>query len=121
MALGRPTPLLQLSREEREPLECLRRRPTSAQPCACGPAVVLACVQGKATRSCPANALEPTHVGSGGRFDGVAAGWPARRSAPGGIAQDRDEEVERLLLLTLENGCRMPPIGPRHPWRSAAT
>src|SRR5713101_979550 len=47
MALGRPIPPLQLSREERETLERWVRRPKSAQALALRARVILACAQGK--------------------------------------------------------------------------
>ena len=49
MALGRPIPPLQLSREKRETLERWVRRPSSARALCLRAGIVLACAQGETT------------------------------------------------------------------------
>src|SRR5271168_728580 len=104
MTQGRPIPLLQLNREERETLERWSRRHTTAQALALRCRIVLACAEG----------LSNTAVA--GRLPGTiqtVGKWRQRfverrleglldEPRPGAPRQIGDEAVERVLTLTLE-------------------
>jgi len=92
MARGRPIPLLQLSREERETLERWSRRHTTAQALALRCRIVLACA---------AEQYGGGWASAGDHADGgqVAAGDEPRPGAPRQIG---DAAVEQVLTWTLE-------------------
>jgi len=108
MRLGRPIPLLSLSREERETLQNWARRPTSAQALAQRARVVLACAEGQSnTAVARAMSLTKPTVGKwrsrfvARRLDGLLD-----EPRPGAPRKISDADVERVLTLTLE---KRPP------------
>ena len=105
MPLGRPIPLLQLSREERETLEAWARRPKSAQALAQRARLILACAQGKSNTQ----VAQQMHVSKP-----TVGKWRSRFMArrldglldvprPGPPRHITDAHVERVLRLTLES------------------
>ena len=89
MALGRPIPPLQLSREERETLERWVRRPSSAQALL-GPHRAGLCARRKQHPGGATHAREQTYGGQmAWPVRGAAPRWPARRTAPGSTAPDQ--------------------------------
>lgn len=104
MALGRPIPPLQLSREERESLERWVRRRKSAQALALRARVILACAQGRtSTEVARQMRLSKPTVGKwrsrfvARRLDGLLD-----EPRPGAPREISDAAVERVLTLTLE-------------------
>src|SRR5258708_5135326 len=111
MTRGRPIPLLQLSREERETLERWSRRHSTAQALALRCRIVLACAEGL-SNTAVAERLPGTLQNVGKwrqrvverRLDGLL---DERR--PGAPRKIGDESVERGLTVTLE---KRPPDAP---------
>jgi transposase len=104
MALGRPIPTLQLSREERETLERWVRRPTSAQALCLRARIVLACAQGRSnTQVAQQMRLSQPTVGKWrGRFVARRLDGLLDEPRPGAPRTIGDAAVERVLALTLE-------------------
>jgi transposase len=119
MALGRPIPSLQLSREERETLERWVRRPTSAQALCLRARIVLACAQGKNnTQVAQHMHLSKPTVGKWrGRFVARRIDGLLDEPRPGAPRQISDAAVERVLTLTLE---KRPPDATHWSTRSMA-
>ncbi len=119
MTRGRPIPLLQLSREERETLERWSRRHTTAQALALRCRIVLTCAEGL-SNTAVAERLPVTIQTVGKwrqrfverRLDGLL---DERR--PGAPRKIGDESVERVLTLTLE---KRPPDATHWSTRSMA-
>src|SRR3989454_4463119 len=104
MALGRPIPPLQLSREERETLERWVRRPKSAQALALRARVILACAQGK-TNTAVAQQMhlaKPTVGKWRSRFVARRLDGLLDEPRPGAPREISDAAVERVLTWTLE-------------------
>ena len=104
MALGRPIPLLQLSREERQTLERWSRRHTTAQALALRCRIVLACAEGL-SNTAVAGRLPVTIQTVGKwrqRFVERRLEGLLDEPRPGAPRQIGDEAVERVLTLTLE-------------------
>src|SRR3989442_1636940 len=104
MALGRPIPPLQLSREERETLERWVRRPKSAQALAVRARVILACAQGK-TNTAVAQQMhlaKPTVGKWRSRFVARRLDGLLDEPRPGAPREISDAAVERVLTWTLE-------------------
>ncbi len=104
MALGRPIPPLQLSREERGDLERWVRRPKSAQALALRARVILFCAQGK-TNTEVAQLLrlaKPTVGKWRSRFLERRLDGLLDEPRPGAPREISDAAVERVLTLTLE-------------------
>src|SRR5437879_8575037 len=104
MALGRPIPPLQLSREERETLERWVRRPKSAQALALRARVSLACAQGK-TNTAVAQQMhlaKPTVGKWRSRFVARRSDGLLEEPRPGAPREISDAAVERVLTWTLE-------------------
>src|SRR3989440_2333320 len=105
MALGRPIPPLQLSREERETLERWVRRPKSAQALALRARVILACAQGK-TNTAVAQQMhlaKPTVGKWRQRFVARRLDGLLDEPRPGAPRQVSDAQIERVVRLTLES------------------
>jgi transposase len=119
MALGRPIPLLQLSREERDTLERWVRRPTSAQALCLRARIVLACAQGKSnTQVAQQMHLSKPTVGKWrGRFVARRLDGLLDEPRPGAPRKISDAAVERVLTLTLE---KRPPDATHWSTRSMA-
>lgn len=119
MALGRPIPPLQLSREERDTLERWVRRPTSAQALCLRARIVLACAQGKNnTQVAQQMHLSNPTVGKWrGRFVARRIDGLLDEPRPGAPRQISDAAVERVLTLTLE---KRPPDATHWSTRSMA-
>src|SRR5713226_1707243 len=115
MALGRPIPPLQLSREERETLERWVRRPKSAQALALRARVILACAQGK-TNTAVAQQMhlaKPTVGKWRSRFIARRLDGLLDEPRPGAPREIGDAAVERLIATTLTER----PAGATH-WSS---
>lgn len=104
MAIGRPIPPLHLTDDEQEALERWARRPKTAQALALRSRVILACAGGK-NNTTVAGEL---HLGKA-----TVGKWRARfverrldglldEPRPGAPRKISDEQVERVLALTLE-------------------
>jgi transposase len=104
MRLGRPIPPLVLTKEERETLERWARRPSTAQALAQRARIILTCAKGKP------NGEVATKMGVTRQMVGR---WRSRFLAqrcdglldeprPGAPRSVTDEQVERVLRLTLE-------------------
>src|SRR5712691_5008672 len=104
MALGRPIPPLQLSREERETLERWVRRPKSAQALALRARVILACAQGKTNTAVAQQMLlaKPTVGKWRSRFVARRLDGLLDEPRPGAPREISDAAVERVLTWTLE-------------------
>jgi len=104
MALGRPIPVLQLSREERDTLERWVRRPTSAQALCLRARIVLACASGS-TNQAVADQLRVNQATVGKwrrrfverRLDGLLD-----EPRPGAQRTITDDKVEAVIVKTLE-------------------
>ncbi len=104
MALGRPIPPFELSREERESLERWVRRPKSAQALALRARVILACAQGR-TNTAVAQQMrlsKPTVGKWRSRFVARRLDGLLDEPRPGAPREVSDAAVERVLTLTLE-------------------
>src|SRR5216683_3518995 len=105
MALGRPIPLLQLSREERQTLERWSRRHTTGQALALRCRIVLACAEGL-SNTAVAGRLPVTIQTVGKwrqrflerRLEGLLD-----EPRPGAPRQVSDAQVERVVRMTLES------------------
>jgi transposase len=119
MALGRPIPLLQLSREERETLERWVRRPSSAQALCLRARIVLACAQGKNnTQVAQRMHLSKPTVGKWrGRFVARRLDGLLDEPRPGAPRKISDAAVECVLTWTLE---KRPPDATHWSTRSMA-
>jgi transposase len=119
MALGRPIPVLQLSREERDTLQRWVRRPTSAQALCLRARIVLACAQGRSnTQVAQQMHLSKPTVGKWrGRFVARRLAGLLDEPRPGAPRKIGDAEVERVLTLTLE---KRPPDATHWSTRSMA-
>ena len=119
MALGRPIPLLQLSREERETLERWVRRPTSAQALCLRARIVLACAQGKNNMQVAQqmHLSKPTVGKWRGRFVARRLDGLLDEPRPGAPRKIGDADVERVLTWTLE---KRPPDATHWSTRSMA-
>lgn len=119
MALGRPIPPLQLSREERATLERWIRRPTSAQALCLRARIVLACAQGKNNTQVaqPMHLSKPTVGKWRGRFVARRLDGLLDEPRPGAPRTIGDAAVERVLTLTLE---KRPPDATHWSTRSMA-
>ncbi len=119
MALGRPIPPLQLSREERETLERWVRRPSSARALCLRARIVLACAQGENnTRVAQHMHVSKPTVGKWrGRFVARRLDGLLDEPRPGAPRQISDAAVERVLTLTLE---KRPPDATHWSTRSMA-
>lgn len=119
MALGRPIPPLQLSREERETLERWVRRPPSAQALCLRARIVLACAQGKSnTQVAQHMHLSKPTVGKWrGRFVARRLDGLLDEPRPGAPCKIGDAAVERVLSWTLE---KRPPDATHWSTRSMA-
>lgn len=119
MPLGRPIPMLSLSREERETLQSWARRPTSAQALAQRARVVLACAQGKTntTVAREMNLAKPTVGKWRSRFVARRLDGLLDEPRPGAPRRISDADVERVLTLTLE---KRPPDATHWSTRSMA-
>src|SRR5215469_18295066 len=108
MALGRPIPPLQLSREEHETLQRWVRRQTSAQALCLRARIVLACAQGKSnTQVAQQMHLSKPTVGKWrGRFVARRLDGLLDEARPGAPRKIGDDAVERVLTSTLE---KRPP------------
>jgi transposase len=104
MSLGRPIPELAVTEAEREALERLTRRPTTAQALAQRARLILACAEGK-TNSVVALELGVTKQMVGkwrSRFLDQRLDGLLDEPRPGAPRQISDAEVERVITLTLE-------------------
>src|SRR2546426_5151939 len=105
MRTGRPIPVLMLNQEERDTLQRWARRPKSAQALAQRARLVLACADGNNNRTV-AGLLGVTHQTVGKwrhrfiekRLDGLLD-----EPRPGTPRKLSDEDVERVLAMTLES------------------
>ena len=121
MRTGRPIPPLTLSPEEQETLERWTRRPKTAQALAQRARVVLACATGKSNTGVSRDmGLSKQAVGKWRRrflerrLDGLLD-----EPRPGAPRKISDDEVERVLTLTLESAQRTLPIGAPGPLPAA--
>jgi len=104
MPRGRPLPLLEISKEERETLERWVARRTTAQALAQRARLVLACAEGRSNKEVSAQVgLSGYTVGKWRRrflyqrLDGLLD-----EPRPGGPRKITDAEVEKVVTLTLE-------------------
>lgn len=119
MARGRPIPLLQLSREERETLERWSRRHTTAQALALRCRIVLTCAEGL-SNTAVAGRLPVTIQTVGKwrqRFVERRLQGLLDEPRPGAPRQIGDHAVERVLTWTLE---KRPPDATHWSTRSMA-
>src|SRR4029453_13186022 len=108
MRIGRPTPPVVLSPEERQMLEQWARRPTTAQGLAQRARLVLACAASK-TNGEIATAAGVTRQTVGRwrhRFVRKRLQGLLDEPRPGAPRQITDAEVERVIALTLERAPR---------------
>jgi transposase len=108
MALGRPVPSLQLSREERETLQRWVRRRSSAQALSLRARIVLACADGKSNTMVAheMRVSKPTVGKWRSRFYRLRVDGLLDEPRPGAGRRIGDEAVERMLTLTLESAPR---------------
>ena len=104
MAIGRPIPLLTLAADERQALERWARRPKTAQALASRSRLILACGTGKNNTTVAAELhVRKATVGKWRtrfverRLDGLLD-----EPRPGAPRKISDDQVERVLTLTLE-------------------
>ena len=102
---GRPLTALELSADEREELQRLARRPKTAQALALRARIVLACAEGDSLRAVAAR-LGVTRMTVGKwrrRFLERGLDGLLDEPRPGHPRTVSDEDVERVLVMTLES------------------
>ena len=102
--LGRPTPPVTLSEEERETLQAWARRPKTAQALAHRARMILGCAEGK-TNTAVAEELRVTKATVGkwrSRFLERRVDGLVDEPRPGTPRRIADADVERVVALTLE-------------------
>ena len=122
MPLGRPLAPLSLDPDERETLERWTRRRKTAQALALRARIVLLADEGSSNGEV-AEALGITRATVGKwrsrflerRLDGLLD-----EPRPGAPRSSTDEDVERVVTLTLEETRRRPRTGAPAPWRAGA-
>jgi transposase len=103
MPIGRPIPSLSLTADERDTLERWRRRPSTAQALALRATLVLSCAEGK-SNTVVAGELGITKQTVGkwrSRFIEQRLDGLLDEPRPGAPRRIGDEDVERVLTLTL--------------------
>ena len=109
---GRPVTAVVLTDEERDTLQRWTRRAKSSQALVKRGRIVLACAAGSQHRSRRAGRCV---AGDGGQVAatvcGRAVGRAVRRAAPRCAANDRDAQIEAVIVATLERRRPTLPTG----------
>ena len=116
MRIGRPTPPVVLTAEERLTLEQWARRPTTAQGLAQRARLVLACASSKTNGEIAAAVGVTSQTVGRWRHRFVRKQLPGLldEARPGALGKIADAEVARVIALTLERATRQGAAEPGH-------